>query len=100
MSDAQIEKLIELQQQTVEAINRQSDELARQNELLEKIGNVFVPAKEVTKRLGLNKDTLQKNQKIEKFQPIGENVNFVRLGDLVMIQNRKTKAERAKLRRK
>lgn len=99
MSETQIQELLELQRQQIESNNRLADEVARQNELLERIGSVLVPAKEVTKRLNLNKDTLQKNQKIEKYQPVGENINFVRLGDLVMIQNNKTKAARAKLRK-
>jgi hypothetical protein len=54
---------------------------------------LLVEAVFVTRAKGLNKKTISQNDKLEKFQGIGERKILLKLGSVVVVRNRERKKQ-------
>ncbi len=53
------------------------------------LGSVLVRQSNATERMGLSKNTLAQNKKLEKFEGIGELKTLITVSDLAVVKRRK-----------
>jgi hypothetical protein len=75
----------------LERIERKLDEVINALPMIYALGSILVRRSTATERLGLNKNTLDQNKKVEKFEVPGKRGTYMELKDITVIKQRKRK---------
>jgi hypothetical protein len=67
------------------------DAITRQAPVLDALGRVLIRSKTATERAGLHPTTLSKNKKTEKFEQVGSTRTYIELGELAVVQKRRSR---------
>lgn len=70
-------------------LERKIDELLELAPTIRALGEVLVERTTVNERLGLNRNTITKNEKLEKFAPVGQRKTLLQIRDIAVIRTKK-----------
>jgi hypothetical protein len=72
-----------------EQLNEKLDKLLELAPTIEALGSLLVRRKTATDRLGLNRNTLDQNDNIDKYEEVGRRKTFIEVGDIAVVKKRK-----------
>ncbi len=77
-------------------LERKLDELLDLAPIIESLGKLLVRRRTANEELGLDKNTLSKNEQINKFEEFGTRKTFIEIGHIVAVKQRKRTIKRSK----
>jgi hypothetical protein len=77
-------------------IERKLDQILELAPTIDSLGQILVRQGAATNRLGLNRNTLAKNDKVEKFEEVGGRKTYIQIADIAAVKRRKSTRKRNK----
>lgn len=73
----------------ISRLEKKLDQVLELAPIIEALGQILVQRKQVNQRVGLNKNTLNQNSKITKYEDTGERKTYIKIEDISVVRKRK-----------